>query len=201
MRSRYVHAVPTPSYKEQRFQRVMRRRGAPDTIRTCDLCLRRATLYPAELRVRLRERARSLPERGRPRKPALSPGRVARRVHVLCVGRTLAVDVDDGRSIAGEGEVGDARRFGIEAAGSERDGRGLVGLLAIAERRCAYAAARGFRSCRVPARWDRRREPWSAPPPWPSHACRRPHKRQASFFRRGFTPRTSPPTGRPSTSG
>src|SRR5438477_10955446 len=27
--------------------------GAPDTIRTCDLCLRRATLYPAELRVRL----------------------------------------------------------------------------------------------------------------------------------------------------
>src|SRR5262249_19329264 len=28
-----------------------RRSGAPDTIRTCDLCLRRATLYPAELRV------------------------------------------------------------------------------------------------------------------------------------------------------
>src|SRR6202022_4636379 len=28
------------------------RNGAPDTIRTCDLCLRRATLYPAELRVR-----------------------------------------------------------------------------------------------------------------------------------------------------
>ncbi len=25
--------------------------GAPDKIRTCDLCLRRATLYPAELRV------------------------------------------------------------------------------------------------------------------------------------------------------
>src|SRR3569623_483184 len=25
--------------------------GAPDTIRTCDLCLRRATRYPAELRV------------------------------------------------------------------------------------------------------------------------------------------------------
>jgi hypothetical protein len=24
--------------------------GAPDKIRTCDLCLRRATLYPAELR-------------------------------------------------------------------------------------------------------------------------------------------------------
>ena len=30
------------------------RNGAPDTIRTCDLCLRRATLYPAELRVRMR---------------------------------------------------------------------------------------------------------------------------------------------------
>jgi hypothetical protein len=28
-----------------------RKAGAPDTIRTCDLCLRRATLYPAELRV------------------------------------------------------------------------------------------------------------------------------------------------------
>src|SRR5258706_3811011 len=26
--------------------------GAPDKIRTCDLCLRRAALYPAELRVR-----------------------------------------------------------------------------------------------------------------------------------------------------
>ena len=25
--------------------------GAPDTIRTCGLCLRRAALYPAELRV------------------------------------------------------------------------------------------------------------------------------------------------------
>ena len=28
-----------------------RRVGAPDRIRTCDLCLRRAALYPAELRV------------------------------------------------------------------------------------------------------------------------------------------------------
>lgn len=27
--------------------------GAPEAIRTPDLCLRRATLYPAELRVRL----------------------------------------------------------------------------------------------------------------------------------------------------
>ena len=37
----------------QSFQSVI---GAPDTIRTCDLCLRRATLYPAELRVRLQRR-------------------------------------------------------------------------------------------------------------------------------------------------
>src|SRR5882724_1470936 len=27
-----------------------RKTGAPDTIRTCDLCLRRVALYPAELR-------------------------------------------------------------------------------------------------------------------------------------------------------
>src|SRR4051794_32491521 len=32
--------------------------GAPDTIRTCDLCLRRATLYPAELRVHWRSFSR-----------------------------------------------------------------------------------------------------------------------------------------------
>ena len=31
--------------------KILERNGAPDTIRTCDLCLRRATLYPAELRV------------------------------------------------------------------------------------------------------------------------------------------------------
>src|SRR5271170_4422068 len=28
-----------------------KKNGAPDRIRTCDLCLRRAALYPAELRV------------------------------------------------------------------------------------------------------------------------------------------------------
>jgi hypothetical protein len=33
--------------------------GAPDRIRTCDLCLRRATLYPAELRVLSTERSQS----------------------------------------------------------------------------------------------------------------------------------------------
>ena len=31
--------------------------GAPDRIRTCGLCLRRAALYPAELRVHLGVRA------------------------------------------------------------------------------------------------------------------------------------------------
>ena len=34
------------------FIELQRKNGAPDTIRTCDLRLRRATLYPAELRVR-----------------------------------------------------------------------------------------------------------------------------------------------------
>src|SRR5881392_686978 len=38
--------------------------GAPDTIRTCDLCLRRATLYPAELRVRLPPHLADWPGRG-----------------------------------------------------------------------------------------------------------------------------------------
>jgi hypothetical protein len=36
--------------------------GAPDKIRTCDLCLRRAALYPAELRARV---AISIAEPGR----------------------------------------------------------------------------------------------------------------------------------------
>ena len=30
---------------------MLEKAGAPDRIRTCDLCLRRAALYPAELRV------------------------------------------------------------------------------------------------------------------------------------------------------
>ena len=33
-------------------RQVLEKAGAPDRIRTCDLCLRRAALYPAELRVR-----------------------------------------------------------------------------------------------------------------------------------------------------
>ena len=49
----------------------MQRVGAPDRIRTCDLCLRRAALYPAELRV--------LPAGACPRRSALiahpAPGR------------------------------------------------------------------------------------------------------------------------------
>src|SRR5690242_16331648 len=46
--------LPLPSHGESRVPRmfvVLYANGAPDTIRTCDLCLRRATLYPAELRV------------------------------------------------------------------------------------------------------------------------------------------------------
>src|SRR3954453_12284293 len=38
--------------------------GAPDRIRTCGLCLRRATLYPAELRVRLRVHLADCPAGG-----------------------------------------------------------------------------------------------------------------------------------------
>jgi hypothetical protein len=34
------------------FEQAIEIAGAPDKIRTCDLCLRRAALYPAELRAR-----------------------------------------------------------------------------------------------------------------------------------------------------
>src|SRR5262245_5998698 len=40
--------------------------GAPDKIRTCDLCLRRAALYPAELRARPRLDSPPMDERQRP---------------------------------------------------------------------------------------------------------------------------------------
>jgi hypothetical protein len=43
--------------------------GAPDRIRTCDLCLRRAAFYPAELRVLLKVR-RHIAEAGRAPQPA-----------------------------------------------------------------------------------------------------------------------------------
>ena len=39
------HSLP---YRRQ--SRAKSYSGAPDTIRTCDLCLRRVALYPAELR-------------------------------------------------------------------------------------------------------------------------------------------------------
>ncbi len=35
--------------------RFLRKYGAPGAIRTRDLCLRRATLYPAELRVQINQ--------------------------------------------------------------------------------------------------------------------------------------------------
>src|SRR5690348_14175313 len=42
---------PCAAVESKLFQGIT---GGPDTIRTCDLCLRRAALYPAELRVRRR---------------------------------------------------------------------------------------------------------------------------------------------------
>ena len=46
------HVVATPLRTQNSTSSSCCFIGAPDTIRTCDLCLRRATLYPAELRVR-----------------------------------------------------------------------------------------------------------------------------------------------------
>src|SRR3954465_9205294 len=47
-------AHPTFEAGQGRAAKYLKKINAPDTIRTCDLCLRRATLYPAELRVRTR---------------------------------------------------------------------------------------------------------------------------------------------------
>ncbi len=44
--------LPDNQSREAKYEQILDLTGAPDTIRTCDLCLRRATLYPAELRVR-----------------------------------------------------------------------------------------------------------------------------------------------------
>ena len=45
-------AISTSQARRSRQVSVMvEENGAPDRIRTCDLCLRRAALYPAELRV------------------------------------------------------------------------------------------------------------------------------------------------------
>src|ERR1700693_4614963 len=52
-----------------------KKNGAPDRIRTCDLCLRRAALYPAELRVRGGSFSRLAGPRQRPaRAKAGGPG-------------------------------------------------------------------------------------------------------------------------------
>ena len=42
----------SPTYAEYRWFSVLYKHGGPGEIRTHDLCLRRAALYPAELRVR-----------------------------------------------------------------------------------------------------------------------------------------------------
>jgi hypothetical protein len=48
-----VHSSPLQAQKRRVLAfPVLYRSGAPDRIRTCDLCLRRAALYPAELRAR-----------------------------------------------------------------------------------------------------------------------------------------------------
>src|SRR5665213_2045171 len=51
----------------------LRETGAPETIRTSDLCLRRATLYPAELRAPVRRNRRNLRQRQRPTTLQKSP--------------------------------------------------------------------------------------------------------------------------------
>jgi hypothetical protein len=71
----YGEAQTRPARERDREKK----NGAPDRIRTCDPCLRRAVLYPAELRVR--ERAQG-PSRGRclqHGRQALNP-QIARRV-------------------------------------------------------------------------------------------------------------------------
>src|ERR1700681_1100870 len=53
-----------------------KKNGAPDRIRTCDLCLRRAALYPAELRAR--ERCSSARPPGRANRGPKDLSRLAR---------------------------------------------------------------------------------------------------------------------------
>lgn len=48
----FTRCLPDPEPVLAEVQDVPDFIGAPDTIRSCDLCLRRATLYPAELPVR-----------------------------------------------------------------------------------------------------------------------------------------------------
>ena len=64
---RQAAAIPGLSEPQRAgFAAVKAKIGAPDTIRTCDLCLRRATLYPAELRVRCASFSRLAGPRQRP---------------------------------------------------------------------------------------------------------------------------------------
>ena len=66
------------------------RDGGPDTIRTYDLCLRRATLYPAELRVHTRLIAQpAAPEKPLSDTPSLSPFLAARLQRCLPSRRTI----------------------------------------------------------------------------------------------------------------
>ena len=70
--------------------------GAPGTIRTCDLCLRRAALYPAELRALWRDCAAPIYRMGR--FPA-----TAMAAYVLCDARNIGEGVYGGflRGMAG----------------------------------------------------------------------------------------------------
>ena len=56
--------------------RKLLKSGAPDRIRTCDLRLRRAALYPAELRVRARRRRANIVEAGAAGNAADARGRI-----------------------------------------------------------------------------------------------------------------------------
>jgi len=69
---RHAHPVPRP-----RPSRFCWKNGGPERIRTFDLCLRRAALYPAELRVPHAPHTESPPP-----KEALGPGRPAGRANL-----------------------------------------------------------------------------------------------------------------------
>ena len=47
----HIHVVQAYLRRDAAVHQAIGKNGAPDTIRTCGLCLRRAALYPAELRV------------------------------------------------------------------------------------------------------------------------------------------------------
>src|SRR6476646_1133471 len=83
--------------------RVRERDGAPDRIRTCGLCLRRAALYPAELRVRGRRLSDDADQRQGANRRALAVLQqltIAEAVDQMIVNHPdrLHVGVDDGRA-------------------------------------------------------------------------------------------------------